>query len=330
MLLVSTMMSFFTDAGMAQTVWNKYAGNPVLTVGEKGAWDSDAVMDVAVVHDGAKYRMWYTGSDGSVWKIGYAESADGITWTKHPGNPVLDLGPADAWDDFNVYGPSVIYDGAKFKMWYTGVNSTIEIGYTESADGITWTKHPGNPVLKLGTEENSWDGKYAYYPCVLFDGAVYEMWYTGQNSAASTAIGYAESADGITWTKSPANPVINVGDRGTWDDGSLQHPSVVFDGAEYHLWYSGWHKEFPILNLGFNKIGYATSTDGIAWEKYAGNPVLERGKRLLTDWDGRGVFNPTVILDNAQYKMWYTGIGGFGRIGKSSQTGYAFSEVDKK
>jgi hypothetical protein len=52
----------------------KYSGNPVL-------WD--ATVYGTVLHDEGRYRMWYQSSLG----VHYAESQDGITWTK----PLLDI-----------------------------------------------------------------------------------------------------------------------------------------------------------------------------------------------------------------------------------------------
>ena len=48
-------------------------------------------------------------------------------------------------------------------------------------------------------------------------------------------IGYAESDDGLSWTKNP-EPVLDPGLG--WEDWLVYHPSVVFDGSDYHMWYS--------------------------------------------------------------------------------------------
>ncbi len=76
----------------AQTNWTKYPGNPVLDLGANGTWDDFLVINPMVILDGVDYKMWYAGNDGTNWRIGYATSSDGITWTKHASNPVLDLG----------------------------------------------------------------------------------------------------------------------------------------------------------------------------------------------------------------------------------------------
>ena len=67
------------------------------------------------------------------------------------------------------------------------------------------------------------------------------------------------------------NPVIGLGEPGEWDDGSRGDPSVLFDGANYHMWFAG--SNVSISNYGF---GHATSTDGVAWTMDPANPVLRQ------------------------------------------------------
>jgi N-acetylneuraminic acid mutarotase len=96
-------------------------------------------------------------------------------------------------------------------------------------------------------------------------------------------------------------------ESGKWDYPRVQSSSVVFDGNTYHLWYSGG---------GFMtwQIGYATSTDGIAWTKHNSNPVLGIGESV--SWDSQFVGFPSVMYDSDRelYRMWYWG-------GKEDYTG---------
>jgi predicted GH43/DUF377 family glycosyl hydrolase len=63
----------------------------------------------------------------------------------------------------------------------------------------------------------------------------------------------------------------------------------------YYLYYSG-------RNLPNYKIGLATSSDGIHWTKYSGNPIL-----VPTEpWESTGTFYPSVIIDNGIFKMVYS------------------------
>ncbi|MCX5638975.1 MAG: hypothetical protein NTX52_14970, partial [Planctomycetota bacterium] len=60
----------------------KFPGNPVLWPTE--SWEPPmATIYGSVIRDGAKFKMWYKSGMG----VGYAESDDGVTWSK----PRLDL-----------------------------------------------------------------------------------------------------------------------------------------------------------------------------------------------------------------------------------------------
>jgi len=104
------------------------------------------------------------------------------------------------------------------------------------------------------------------------------------------------------------DPVLTNGSLGTFDDELVSAPSVVLDGGVFHMWYSG--------NDGNNnRIGYATSVDGIAWTRQnGGNFVLDKGD--ADDWDSFSVADPWVFNDSGTWKMWYTGSNGLkNRIG---------------
>jgi hypothetical protein len=215
--------------------------------------------------------MWFSGNDGTTYRIGYATSPDGINWTKHLSNPVLNLGLAGSWDNSHVYYPSVIFDGTSYRMWYAGwdgSSSVIRIGYAYSLDGVAWTKHPANPVLDRGTP-GSWDDQLVYTPMVFLDSvnSTYSMWFSGFDGS-SHRIGYATSPDGLSWTKHPANPVIDVGPPGSWDDLRAFIPFVLHDGTNYQMWFVGYDG----LKGG---QGLATSPDGISWTKLIGSEILD-------------------------------------------------------
>ena len=118
--------------------WTKHVGNPVLNPGSGGSWDDDRVDGPNVFFDGTEYKMWYDGHDGSHLRIGYATSPNGITWTKHSGNPVLDLGPSGSWDDYRVFHPSVVANGTRYRFWFTGSDGSHErISYAISLPDCT-------------------------------------------------------------------------------------------------------------------------------------------------------------------------------------------------
>jgi len=231
-----------------------------------------------------------------------------VTWDKHDGNPVLEVGADGSWDDQMVGHPSVLIDGTTYRMWYAGQDGTHNrIGHATSPDGITWTKDAQNPVLDLGPA-GSWDDYTVMFPTVVFNGSMFHMWYDGWDGGTIYLIGHATSPDGITWTKDTLNnPVLDVGPAGSWDDDVLFSPFVRFDDTIYHMWYSASDHS----NV---RIGHATSPDGITWTKDSLNPVLDVGW-----WDRPRVQSQCVINNGSTYHMWYSGGGLFTwRIGHAT------------
>jgi predicted GH43/DUF377 family glycosyl hydrolase len=288
---------------------NRSAGNPVLDLGPSGSFDDEFAYFPCVIDDGSIYHMWYSGFDGSNVRIGYANSTDGINWTKYSGNPIFDLGAPGSWEDYHVHYPMVLWNGTGYEMWYSGFTGTnYRIGYATSPDGLSWTKYGGNPVVPLGGV-GSFDEQYAGQASVLLEGGTYHMWYSGIDSGGEGRTGYATSPDGVSWTKYPGNPVLDLGPPGSWDDFRAYVPSVVFNGTKYFMMYSG--------NDGSTyRIGYASSTDKINWTKSPANPVLDLGPG--GSWDDTNVGTPYILYDGTTYKMWYSGFDG-----TNNRVGYA-------
>jgi hypothetical protein len=136
--------------------------------------------------------MWYDGNDGTYYRIGYATSPDGISWTRYPGNPVLDRSSSGGWDDRTVWAPTVSKEGGTYRMWCVGYDGSVQrIGYATSPDGANWTSYSGNPVLDVGNS-GAWDAASLMSPVVINDGGFYKMWYDGFDGT-NWRIGYATS-----------------------------------------------------------------------------------------------------------------------------------------
>jgi predicted GH43/DUF377 family glycosyl hydrolase len=247
-------------------------------------------------------------------------------WEKYSGNPVLSPGQSDSWENYGVYAPFVLKHGDTLKMWYTGSKGydVQQIGYAISFDGINWQKYQHNPVLKVGAP-GSWDSRYVGYSEIIIIDNTYHMWYGGHDdfSNPSFQIGYATSPDGINWTKYAGNPVFPLGDTEEWESATLAGGSIFFDGDTFHLWYGGCNNT-DFIN---SRIGYATSQDGINWEKHPDNPIFYGSG----SWDSVSITVPCVIVDTSGYKMWYQGYDGSdqGRIGYAiSSDGINWSAMD--
>jgi predicted GH43/DUF377 family glycosyl hydrolase len=231
--------------------WTRYGSQPVLRYGP-GSWESHGVSAPSVWHDVTAnlWKMWYAGRDfRGNYSIGYATSPDGIAWTKYAGNPVVRPSTSGA-DDTSVVSPHVVYLAGVYHMWYAGRGASNQIFYATSNDGVTWTKHPKNPVLRLGGDF-TWDNGEIAAPTVLWTGARFDMWYQGYSRGTlQRYIGHAYSSNGADWTKDVLNPVVGL-ESNKWDSYSVYYPSVFISTAgNPMLWYQGESGESQTKSLG--------------------------------------------------------------------------------
>jgi hypothetical protein len=70
-----------------------------------------------VIKDADLYRMWYS-TRGSTYRIGYAESTDGLFWTRKDGE--IKLAPRSGWDSEMQAYPFVFDHSGKRHMLYSG------------------------------------------------------------------------------------------------------------------------------------------------------------------------------------------------------------------
>jgi len=102
-------------------------------------WERISVVPNSIVAlDDGGWRLWYSGYDGSRWRIGSATSSDGETWTRDgaPRGYQFGLGEPGAWDDSGVKDAWVIADESGEHIWYSGFDGDAwRIGYAFRANG---------------------------------------------------------------------------------------------------------------------------------------------------------------------------------------------------
>jgi len=187
---------------------------------------------------------------------------------------------------------------------------TLSALFSDVLGQVDWTKYGGNPVLQPGAS-GTWDDAFVLGTSVYFNNTIYHMWYSGYDGTY-IRIGHATSPDGISWTKDIINnPVLNVGTPGSWDDVWVYFPNVVFDGVVYHMWYTGND------GLDNERIGHATSPDGINWTKDPMNPVITPGPS--GSWNDESVAGGFVFLEGSTFHIWYHGVdGNYIRVGHAT------------
>jgi hypothetical protein len=213
--------------------------------------------------------------------------ADDSGWVKSAGNPVLGGQYGTCFDI------CVLAEAGKYRMWVSW-RPKRSVAITESDDGIHWS---APKIVLPPAPETGWEDDINR-PVVVHRVDGYHMWYTGQAKGHSK-IGYAKSADGIRWARQSAQPVLEP--SLPWEGVAVMCPDVLWDQDEHKwkMWYSAGTQYEP------NAIGYATSSDGLVWEKYASNPVL--APEPSNNWESNRVAAAQVIHWKGWYYAFYIG-----------------------
>ena len=161
--------------------------------------------------------------------------------TRFAGNPVLDKAtvPDPSGRGSGGFNAEVIRDGEGFRMYFNGVNRmsqaigrvTFALYHAFSRNGTDWKVTPATPVLDTGAT-GSWDAGSLGAAGVLKEGHRFRMWYGGYvDRLQQGRAGYAESSDGIRWSK-PDLDLVRFGGQQTNVCFSLQ-PGL--NSNEYEL-----------------------------------------------------------------------------------------------
>jgi hypothetical protein len=284
-----------------------------LVPGSQDEWDDESVDEPSVLDIAGTFNLWYEGFNHRGEKhegVGYATSAIAPgPFAKDPSNPVLGhtgrLRIQGEIDRKGVGAPSVYFDGATYRMWFSCRADSIdklEIAYAESQDGVRWVKHtssPGGPtVAVLSPTKGTFDHLDVTSPHVLFDAGIYKMWYQGTDAAGLQQIGYATSPDGVVWTKHGV-PVLHEGPLDAFDTRGVGQPCVILEGSTYIMCYAGTGIDFR------KRLGLAVSADGISWSRYANNPVLDLGAQ--GSFDENGLSAPWILKVGSTFHVWFAG-----------------------
>jgi hypothetical protein len=221
-----------------------YSRTPLLSPGELGAFDDSGAMGSCLIRHGGREHLYYIGWSLGITVpfytfIGCAVSDDsGRTFTRVSQAPIL---PRSQTDPYLTTAPWVLVDGGTWRMWYvsgTGWEPTggrpmhrYHIRYAESDDGLEW-RRDGRVSIDYAN-----DAEYAIArPCVVREGDLYRMWFCHRGEAYR--MGYAESSDGLLWTRKDAEAGIDVSTDG-WDSEMVEYPFVFDDGGRRYLLYNG-------------------------------------------------------------------------------------------
>ncbi|MFN0168992.1 MAG: hypothetical protein ACKV22_21410 [Bryobacteraceae bacterium] len=261
--------------------------------GSAGEFDSVDALNPSVIRFGKEYLNLYSGFDGKTWHTGLAVSLDGTAWTKR--GAVLSPDPKTWEGDYIAANGSALEVGGQLMYWYhAGPRETPRLGLATSRDGKVWTRRPA-PVVETGPR-GSWDERGVADPYVIREGGRYFLFYLGQDRARRQRLGVARSRDGVVWEKLRANPVLELGGPGDFDENGLGEPAVWQEGGVYWMLYTGRDRSEN------RRLGFARSKNGVTWEKLA-RPVIAGGQA----WNRTVVCDPTVLAGQQGWMVWFGG-----------------------
>lgn len=291
-------------------------------------WESATLNWFSVADDEGKCRMWYECYDVSGWdgsddtSFCYAESTDGIHWTKpnlglfeyqgSKNNNILFrmIGPEGAHS--RVHGTGVFKDPhAPANARYKAVSQGIFVGFKPphrvagmvSPDGIRWTRY-SQPICDIPADSQYsafWDerlGKYVLY---------------GRVGGHGRSIGRSESADFSHFE--PLGLVLQT-DEEDPPNSDLYNPAAIkypYAANVYLMFPSLYQHDSDTLD-----IRLAVSRDGIHWtwpervpfvplggpggfdsgSLYMGQGIIRRGSELWQYFSGSPLKHNEAKLEN--------------------------------
>jgi hypothetical protein len=222
--------------------------------------------------------------------------------------PALDLGGPGHFDEHGVYPGSLVNTDRGLLLYYMGrINGEspryyMAIGLAISNDGgTTFRRLHAAPIL----DRSDFDPWMVSTPLVVKEGPVWRMWYlsgTGWEPGTGKScydIKYAESSDGESWRRQG-----KVAIERAEGESNIASPAILKTNEGYEMWYC-------VHDAVGYRIGYATSSDGLAWQRRDRDSGIERSAE---GWDSKDMAYPSVFTWNSSVYMLYSG-NGFGRDG---------------
>lgn len=214
---------------------------PILGIGELGAFDDNGVTPSCLINDGQKLRLYYIGwNKGATVRMllfgGLAISTDqGKSFQRWSRAPILER---TDFEPFLNTAPYVVRVGQKWRVYYVACTGWLNrdlpryhIRTAESDDGFTWRRFGHVCIDYSGPDENA-----LARPMVVRDGEVWRMWFA--HKGRNYRMGYAESLDGLSWTRDDSYAGIDVSPDG-FDSEMVAYGAVIRKGGRLWMLYNG-------------------------------------------------------------------------------------------
>jgi predicted GH43/DUF377 family glycosyl hydrolase len=170
---------------------------------------------------------------------------------------------------------------------------------------IKWEKH--GRILKPN-KKLEWLSTWAGASCAIpIKKDTFRVYVTGKDSENRSRIGtFVFNLQSLSLSELSANPIIELGERGTFDENGTSYPYVMKRDNIFYLYYLGWIRGVHVP--WYNGLGLATSEDGINFSKFSKAPIFERDKK-----DYLGIGSMYILEEENVMKMWYSRFSSWGK-----------------
>lgn len=242
------------------------------------------------------YALYNGKASGGHYGIGVAHSRNHVDWNTEVSAV---LSASAAWEGSDVFQPWLVKDGSQYVCYYAANSPSTAIGRATASDPTgTWTKYASNPVISVGTgtdpDATAMNGPVVYYSSDL--SPAWKMWYAGESSGGTFTVCFADSSDGIAWTK--RGSVIGKGSAGSFNELHVVPGCVLLSGSTWYVFVAG------VNAAGNYHSGYATCTDPASSATYsalsqlsnytgnitAGGRTWQKNQPRVVYRDGQGLY----------------------------------------
>jgi predicted GH43/DUF377 family glycosyl hydrolase len=206
--------------------WTRVVMQPVFTL-ENIHWQSmpENIQANSVLVDGDTWVLYFSASDA----VGRLTGVVGRATASSPtgpwivdSEPVLRPGEPSEWDAWVVGHVDVINSGKDYVMYYT---SSKGIGMAMSPDGIKWTKYNDPATTKTDFAKSD---PVLNKPTADDPNVQQTSWGWAMVFRYEDELNYATSLDGIHWTESPDNPMVDLAGKVIWYSDFVIHDDMAF------------------------------------------------------------------------------------------------------
>lgn len=262
---------------------------------------------------------------GDVTECPFTE-IDGTGFQSYDCNPVFTNTDEDWGGDVGSVGfyATDVMGHPFYQMWYTSSDSdqfgSFGMGYAISSDGTNWDTHPNNPLFQ--SDPNGWDKDSVAGQVIVWDPVEkeYVMAYQGftlgtgefdfetfETDTGTWGLGIATSPDGISWTKSTRNPVINFTEDFDILSGAQISPcwplTITINRRGFRGYIAASRNDDAFLGETACHIYAMDGVDADTWIIDDNTPVFEAGG----EYDRMGIASASVVELNGIQYMFYTG-----------------------